>query len=103
MRLYITIARSEPDDLGPFDDDVDAQASCYYFDFLIMHDVKKRFDDDSEQPPAIEFRDFNRVEVKGYGFSIPAPKIEDWIDDLMNKLYKQPDRWLVKKGASVES
>jgi hypothetical protein len=102
MKLYITIQRSDADDLGPFDDDIDAQASCDYFDFLIMHDVKKRFDDPNEVTASVVFGKVNQAEAIGYGISLPAPKIGDWIDDQMNKLYKQPDRWLVKKGASVE-
>lgn len=103
MKLYITIMRSDADDLGPFDDDIDAQATCDYFDFLIMHEVKYRFDDIAEQVPGVEFKDFTRAEIKGYGLTIPAIQIEDLIEEIIEKLYKQPDRWLVKKGASVES
>ena len=103
MKLYITIQRSDADDLGPFDYDIDAQATCDYFDFLIMQEVKNRFNDPNEVPASVVFGKVNQAEAIGYGISLPAPKIEDWIEDRTNLLYKQPDRWLVKKGTSVES
>lgn len=101
MKLYITIQRSEPDDLGPFDDNIDAQASCDLYDDLLIEQIESFFTEGSNVDIKLDCD--TSASCEGHGWTIPAPNIERWIENVANKLYKQPDRWLVKKGASVES
>lgn len=101
MKLYITIQRSEPDYLGPFDDDIDAQASCDLHNDLLIEQVEAFFPEENNVD--IKLDSITSASCVGYGWVIQAPKIEHWIENVANRLYKQPDRWLVKKGASIEN
>lgn len=100
MKLYITIMRSDADDLGLFEEDIDAQASVKLYDDLLIEEIENYFPEASDVE--ISFGPDTVAEVSGYGWNIKAPNIERWIENVANKLYKQPERWLVKKGSSIE-
>jgi hypothetical protein len=83
------------------DDGFNAQESVKLYNDLLIEEIENHFPESSDVD--IKFDSMTSASCEGYGWTVPAPKIERWIESVANRLYKTPDRWLVKKGDSVES
>ena len=101
MRLYIHVRPMDADELGLFDDDakVDAGKSVALFNELFFEAIEDRFPGDDVEIIREPSSGDDVAELVAHGLVFRGDHVLGVVRAIGERLFKQADRWLVKKEA----